>query len=194
VLRRPLLLAAPCLALVLGTVVGCGHDDKPYAGPLPSKSSASPTPTKARTATPTKPTAQGAVATARQAIAAINTLYAKQDGRPLRAVSHVSCGECESFFHAVTTKKARGYRFSGGEITVRGRVTYSGLKKSTMTAGVTTPVAVAELRVTDPSGNRYDSATDPAASEPAHSRGALRWILWWDGKKWLVQGFSFEDV
>ncbi len=186
-------LAVACLALVMGAAAACSHADKPYAGSLPKKPSASPTPTKSHTQAPPKPTAKSAIATANRAIAAMNTLYAEQDGRALRTVSNVSCGECERFFHSITTKKSQGYHFSGGKITLRGRPTYSGFQKSTKTAAVNTRVAVGPLRVTDPSGKLYVSAQDPAGSGPGDPRAKISWLLVWDGSKWLVQGFDAEN-
>jgi hypothetical protein len=192
VLRRPLLLAAPCLALVLGTVVGCGHDDKPYAGPLPSKSSASPTPTKSHTKAPPKPTAQSAIATAEQADEALNTLYLKQDGKPLRAVSNVSCGKCESFYHSILTHKAHGYRFSGGQTKIIGPPRYGGMSRETMTGSVSIPVSIGELRVTDPSGKPYVSKNDPAGGGPTYPRLKFVCMLYWDGSRWLLQDFDYS--
>jgi hypothetical protein len=194
VLRRPLLLAAPCLALVLGTVVGCGHDDKPYAGPLPSKSSASPTPTKSHTKAPPKPTAQSAVAAVERANDALNVLYLNQDGNPLKAVSNRSCGKCEAFYHAILTRKAQGYHFSGGVTKITGPPKYSGLSRDTMTSSVSVNVSTTEFRVTDPHGNPYISKQDPAGGEPASPNQRFTCLLDWDGSRWLLQDFAYTEA
>ncbi len=179
---------------MLGAVVGCGHDDKPYAGPLPSKSSASPTPTKAHTKAPPKPTAQSAIAAAERANDALNVLYLNQDGRPLRAVSDPTCGKCEVFFHAILKRKAQGYHFSGGMTKIEGPPKYGGMSRETMTGSVSIPVSTTAFRVTDPHGNPYYSREDPAGGGPAYPRQRFVCTLYWSGSHWLLISFDYLDA
>jgi hypothetical protein len=198
VLRRPVLLLPIGLGLVLGLVVGCSHADKPYAGPLPSKSSASPTPTKARPkpprVRPTAPNARSAIAAAERANDALNVLYVNQDGKPLKALSNRSCGKCEAFYHAILTRKAEGYHFSGGVTRITGTPKYNGLNRETMTSSVSIPVATSAFQVTDPHGNPYNSRQDPAGGEPAYANQRFTCLLNWDGSHWLLQDFAFGEV
>lgn len=163
-----------------------------------STTPASSSPARPTSSAPAKPTNAGAVALASRAIAALNTLYQKQDPGPLNAISvhgggANACGDCAVYIKAITTKAKQGYRFSGGVITQLPPAVGSYDPRDN-TDLVTTFVSVTALHVTDPHGTPYNSDQDPAGGGSASPRTEVDWDMSWGGTRWLVSGFNSQEA
>lgn len=180
---------------LIGLLAGCsGGGGGSAATDVPSSpSSIAPTttaPVTTATAKP-KPTKAAAIGLAQRLLTAINTLYQTQDGTAVKQIC--DSGQCPYFVDRITTAKRQGYHFSGGRIARRGKV-WAGYGRVVgakhIEGTVKIPVRVADLHVTDPQGQPYNSYEDPAGGQPGYD-GTFECDLEWINGRWIIGDFSF---
>jgi hypothetical protein len=150
----------------------------------PSKSSSLPT-TNRPTSRP-RPTKQGAVLAAREAIRAINSAYRTWDVQSLTDMSQPTCEFCKQITDEFPARKRAGYTITGGTIELTGnpRIVVQG--SSTTHYIVAVPTKVLPLTTRTKDGEVFHDRSDLLGSGPGSPNVVFNIDLAWTQSMWRI--------
>lgn len=200
--RTPRHLAVTTLAASLLLLAACsgGKDDAKPSDDVPSGNTATthangtttpPTTAQPSKTPPPKPTRQGGVDAAIDAIRALDEAYSSLDVAHLRRLSTNQCETCMEIIQEFPRRRAQGYEVRGGRVTVTGEPHVAAGSPADQRMLIDVPVRISKLVTKDGHGRPFNAPNDLLGSSPA-TQGTNNTEVEWVSGMWKIRSMGFQ--